>query len=66
MQRRLLKALRNIAPESTVSVRALKVLGTSFSGLLHQPGTSHQRTCPRRRVSPEATMISIGVVGAML
>ena len=65
-QRRFRKASRNIGFSATVSVLALKVAGTSFSGFFHQTGTRPHRIETSSRPPTPSRTTSIVVVGAML
>lgn len=66
MQRRALKASRNIGLPETDSARALKVAGSSFVDFFHQAGISPQRIGTSSRPCGPSRMTSIVVVGAML
>ena len=66
MQRRFLNASRNVGFSATVSARALKVAGTSFSGFFHHTGTRPQRIETNSRPASARRTTSIVVVGAML
>jgi hypothetical protein len=66
MQRRDLNAERNIGFSATLSARALKVEGSSFSDFFHQAGTSPQRIGTSSRPASLDRATSMVVVGAML
>jgi hypothetical protein len=66
MQRRSLKASRNIGFSATDSARALKVAGISFAAFFHQPGISPQRIGTSSRPCAPSRMTSTVSVGAML
>ena len=66
MQRRRFRASRNIGFSATVSARALKVAGRSFSVFDHQRGTNPHRIGTSPRPPSPARTTSIVVVGAML
>ena len=66
MQRRFLKASRNIGFSWTLSALALNVAGTSFSVFFQKNGTKPHRIGTSSRPLPRSTITSTIVVGAML
>ncbi|MCE4226967.1 hypothetical protein HCU64_24830 [Methylobacterium sp. C25] len=57
MQRRFLKASRNMGFSATVSARALNVAGTLFSGFVTWDTTAPATVFRKRRAAPEVEQL---------